>query len=126
MLAPKNDGSLRFCDDYRKLNAVTNLDSYTVPRMDKCIDFLEEAVVFSALDANSGNRQAEVGDTDRDKVAFRSYHGRYSFIRMTFELKEPRNFSTGDGRCTVAAEMAVCLSVSRRHRRIFALTAWPQ
>lgn len=45
--APKKDGSLRTGVDYRKINAVIARDSYPIPRMDKCIDFLGSAKDFS-------------------------------------------------------------------------------
>lgn len=33
--APNNDGTIRFCIDYRRLNAVAVRDSYSLPMMDE-------------------------------------------------------------------------------------------
>lgn len=38
LLAPKSDGTPRFCSDFRKLNNVTKPDSFPLPRMDDGID----------------------------------------------------------------------------------------
>lgn len=54
VLAPKSDGTLRFCIDYRRLNAVTIKDSYPLPRMDDCLDSLGTASFFTTLDCNIG------------------------------------------------------------------------
>ena len=87
VFVPKSDGSLRFCVDYRRLNAMTIRDSYPIPRMDECLDSLGDAVVFSTLDCNSGYWQIPVAERDRDKTAFVSHFGLYRWLRMPFGLK---------------------------------------
>jgi hypothetical protein len=87
VLAPKPDGSTRFCIDYRKLNAVTVRDSYPLPRMDECIDSLGDASVFSTLDCNSGYWQIPVDPMDMDKTTLTSHEGLNQFRRMPFGLK---------------------------------------
>lgn len=86
VLAPKADGSYRFCVDYRRLNAVTIRDTYPLPRMDDCIDSLGEAKIFSTLDANWGYWQIPIAEEDRDKTTFTSHVGTYRWKRMPFGL----------------------------------------
>ena len=86
VLIPKPDGSIRFCIDYRKLNAVTENDSYALPRVDDCLDSLGEARYFTTLDANCGYWQIDVNETDREKTAFTCHKGLYQFKRMPFGL----------------------------------------
>jgi len=45
----KKDESLRFCVDYRKLNAVTEKNCYPLPRMDNILDFLTGNSWFTLL-----------------------------------------------------------------------------
>ena len=54
VLVRKNDGALRFCIDFRKLNSRTIKDAYTLPRIDDTIDTLIGAKNFSKLDLRSG------------------------------------------------------------------------
>ena len=87
VFAPKKDGTLRFCVDYRRLNAVTLRDSYPIPRMDECIDSLGDAKIFSTLDCNSGYWQIEIDEDDQEKTAFVTHQGLYHFTRMPFGLR---------------------------------------
>ena len=86
VLAPKPDGTLRFCVDYRRLNSVTIKDRYPLPRMEDCLDSLGEAQFFSTLDCNWGFWQIPLAEQDRQKTAFTTFAGPYQYKRMPFGL----------------------------------------
>ena len=87
VFAPKKDGTLRFCVDYRKLNAATIADTYPLPRIDDCLDSLGDATIFTTLDANSGYWQVPVAHEDRDKTTFTTFMGTFRHKRMPFGLR---------------------------------------
>ena len=87
VLVPKRDGSLRFAVDYRRVNSITQGDSYALPRMDDCLDALGGAQYFTTLDCNAGYWQIRMNPEDKAKTAFTSHVGLWEFNRMPFGLK---------------------------------------
>ena len=86
VLVPKRDGSLRFCVDYRKLNAITKKDVYPLPRIDDILNTFGKSRYFTMLDLASGYWQIEMDPASREKSAFRTHHGLFEFCRMPFGL----------------------------------------
>ena len=86
VLVPKKDGSLRFCVDFRRLNAITRKDVYPLPRVEDILDTLGEAKYFTSLDLASGYWQVELDQDARAKSAFTTHHGLFEFVRMPFGL----------------------------------------
>lgn len=86
ILVKKKNGELRFCVDYRKLNAVTVGHAHPLPRIDDILDSLGDSQYFSTLDLKSAYWQIPVDEKDRHKTAFVTQSGLFEFNRMPFGL----------------------------------------
>ena len=86
VIVRKKDGALRFCVDYRRLNAVTRKDTFPLPRIDDLLDQLKGKKIFTTLDAKRGYWQIRVQKSSQEKTAFVTFDGLYEFRVMPFGL----------------------------------------
>lgn len=86
LFAPKKNGDLRLCIDYRLLNKQTVKNRYPLPLIDELLDRLQPARFFSKLDLSDGYYHIPIKKEDRQKTAFRTPYGHYEFVVMPFGL----------------------------------------
>ena len=82
----KKDGSWRFCVDFRRLNTLSKLDAYPMPRIDELIDRLGQARFISTIDLTRGYWQIPIAQKDREKTAFATPYGLFQFKVLPFGL----------------------------------------
>ena len=87
ILVRKKDVSLRFCIDFRNLNAVMKPDVFPVPWIDDLLDQLGKSRFFSTLDLAAGYWQVQLYPSAKEKTAFITHKGLYQFNVMPFGLR---------------------------------------
>ena len=111
VMVRKKDGSLRFCIDFRQLNAATVKDAHPLPRIDDILNVLHGAKWFSTLDLKSGYWQVPITEQDKAKTVFRTNSGQlFEFNQVPFGLcNAPATFSRLMDRVLAGLHWETCL-----------------
>ncbi|XP_075777530.1 uncharacterized protein LOC142827202 [Pelodiscus sinensis] len=86
VLVPKPDGTIRFCIDFRKINAISRFDAYPMPRVNELLERLGKAHYISTLDLTKGYWQIPLTPASESKTAFATPFGLFQFNTMPFGL----------------------------------------
>ena len=77
---------LRFCVDYRRMNEISQKDSYPIPRIDETLRTIAAAKYISKVDVISAFHRIRVKDGDEWKTAFNTRFGLYEWLVTPFGL----------------------------------------
>ena len=95
VFAPKKDGSIRMCVDYRALNLLTVKNRYPLPRIDDLLDRLHGATIFTSMDLQTGFNQILITQEDVEKTAFLTHRGLYQYRVLCFGISNaPSTFQS--------------------------------
>jgi transposase InsO family protein len=83
----KEQGQVRFCCDYRRLNAKTVFDAEPITDVEHLFSQLKDCKYFSKLDLCKGYWCIPIKEEDRDKTAFTTDKGCFRWKTMPFGLK---------------------------------------
>jgi transposase InsO family protein len=89
----KPNGGLRFCCDYRALNAITKRDRYPLPLIAETLQNLAKAKWFTKLDVVAAFHKIRMAPGHEEKTAFRTRFGLYEWLVCPFGLSSaPASF----------------------------------
>ena len=111
VLVRKKDGSLHFCIDFRRLNALTVKDSHPLPRICETLESLAGAAHYSTFDLNSRFWQIPMDEESKQYTAFTlGSMGLYECESMPFGLcNAPPTFQRLMENCLGELNLTYCL-----------------
>jgi hypothetical protein len=86
LFAKKPGGGLRFCVDYRALNALTQKDRYPIPLIKETLNSLSKAKWFTKLDIIAAFHKIRIAEGEEWKTAFRTRYGLFEWLVTPFGL----------------------------------------
>ena len=82
----KPGGGLRFCVDYRALNALTKKDRYPLPLIKETLNMIGRATWYTKLDVTAAFHKIRITEGQEWMTAFRTRFGSYEWLVTPFGL----------------------------------------
>lgn len=79
LFAQKANGNLRFCVDYRKLNAITKRNHYPLPLIDKVLARVQGCQWMTRLDVIAAFNKLRMHQDSEDLTTFVTSLGAYKY-----------------------------------------------
>ena len=86
LLVRKPDRDLRFCINYRALNAVTVKNKYSIPLISEMLKKLAGSVRYTKLDVIHAFNQIRIKKSHEWLTAFNNRYGQFEYLVMSFGL----------------------------------------
>ncbi|KAJ8127922.1 hypothetical protein O1611_g5714 [Lasiodiplodia mahajangana] len=86
LFVPKPGGGLRFCVDYRKLNALSKKDKYPIPLIDETLARISKAKIFTKIDVQQAFNRIRMHPDDEDLTTFKTRYGSFKYKVVPFGL----------------------------------------
>ncbi len=92
LFAEKKDESLRFCVDYRKLNALIKRDRYSLSLIDETLTRIQESKYLTRLNIIVAFNKLRMHSDSKDLTIFIIFFDLYKYYVMLFELINESTF----------------------------------
>jgi hypothetical protein len=86
LFAKKPNDELRFCVNYRAMNARSKKDVYPLPLISETLDRLGKAKLFTKLDVRNAFHRIRMNPGSEEITTFRTRFGQYKYQVLPFEL----------------------------------------
>ena len=86
LFVKKPGGGIRFCVDYRRLNAITKKDRYPIPLIEETSDQLEDAEYFIKIDIRQVFYRIRMSEDSEELITFLARFGAFKYLVMPFSL----------------------------------------
>ena len=84
LFAPKKNGKLKLCVDYKKFNNIIVKNRYFLPNINELQNRLGNAKIFTKLDLRGAYNLIRIKNGEKWKTVFRTRYGHYEYLVMPF------------------------------------------